>query len=217
MTGRTAEGGQKTVDLITAAGGKAAYVRQDVTEEKDWVTTLALAHDRHGRLDGLVNSAGFAVMKPLEAMTLDDVRFQLRINFEACFLGTKNALIAMASTGGVIVNTASVASLKGGLMSTAYAPSKAAMLSLTRAAALEGRPHGNIRVNAILPGFIWGSQVARFGEERALALRASASQRSPLGRVGEPADVAMMAVFLCSNEAVQINGAALMVDGGIHL
>lgn len=189
-----------------------------MTAETDWSPTVAQARRVYGGLDILVNNAGFAVMKPIESLSLEDVRFELAINFESCFLGTKHGLAALSDSGGVILNTASVASIKGGLMSTAYAPSKAAMLAFTRAAALEARRDGGrVRVNAILPGFIWGSQVARFGEERANALRTATIARTPLGRVGEPTDVASMAVYLASDAAKAITGAALFVDGGIGL
>ncbi|MBM3504658.1 MAG: SDR family oxidoreductase [Alphaproteobacteria bacterium] len=217
ITGPDAEDepGRSALAEIRSAGGEAIALIQDVREEASWRHVLERTQEAFGRIDAVINNAGRAILKPIEEMTLDDVRFELTLNLEGCFLGTRFALERL-NAGGVVLNMSSVAALRGSVGSTAYGPSKAAILAFTRAAAQEAiRDARGIRVNAILPGLIWGPTVVmKLGAEKANAMREQAIARSPLKCVGDPADIAHLAVFLCSDAARGINGATLVVDGG---
>jgi NAD(P)-dependent dehydrogenase (short-subunit alcohol dehydrogenase family) len=220
VTGRNAARGESVVEQIRRNGGRGSYVRQDVTLEDDWGRTVDAVRERHGRLDALVNNAGESINKPIGQLSPEDFWFLLRINFEACFLGMRACLpLISASGGGTILNVSSVAALRGGPGGTIYGPSKAAMTGLSMAAAAEGaRLAPPVRVNALHPGFIWGEgPVESLGEEGARQFRERIVARTPLRRVGEVDDIAGVVVYLLSDDARQVSGQELVVDGGLAL
>jgi NAD(P)-dependent dehydrogenase (short-subunit alcohol dehydrogenase family) len=200
-------------------GERARYLELDVSQESHWSRVMAEVLGRHGRLDVLVNNAGW--LKPgltLEDTSLEDWRRHFAVNADGAFLGGKHAILAMKDTGGgVIINVASAVALRVHSQSPAYVVSKAAILAWTRAAALHcGERKYRIRVNAVLPGPIdtdmMRSNVASDAEFDALA--AMLVKKYPMERLGTAADVANVVLFLASDKAGYVNGAAYAVDGG---
>lgn len=215
VTGRNEKRGRATVDQIAADGGDIRYIRQDVTDEANWDAVFAEVGDTFGSPDVLVNNAGDCILKPIVDYPVDTLRYMLQMNIEACYMGTRRAMHAMAARGGgSIVNMSSVAGLKGGVNGTAYGASKGGMTLFSKAAAAEGKPLG-IRVNSVHPGLIWGDGVVdTMGEEGAAKFRKMIVARTPLKMVGAPEDIAGIVVFLASDESVHVTGRELVVDGG---
>jgi NAD(P)-dependent dehydrogenase (short-subunit alcohol dehydrogenase family) len=205
------------VDAVRAAGGDATGVTADLARPDDCARVVAAAERAAGRLDVLFNNAGVGTMVvggTVETIELDKWDLALDVNVRAMYLVSRAALPALRRAGGgSIINTASVSAFRGstGRPSHAYAASKGAVLALTRAmAASYGRDR--IRVNAICPGTIRTRLTADIIER---AERDAAEGRQiPLGRVGEPDDVARCALFLASDDAAWISGAHIVVDGG---
>jgi len=206
----------RTVDTL-GAGHNIVTVSGDLAAPAACAAVVEKAMTAFGRVDVLLNNAGVGTMVvggTVETIDLEHWDLAQDVNVRAMYLVSKAAVPALrAIGGGAIVNIASVAALRGsvGRPSHAYAASKGAVLSLTRAmAASYGRDR--IRVNAICPGTIRTRLTADF---IARAERDAAEGRGiPLGRVGEPEDIARCALFLASDDAAWITGAAIVVDGG---
>lgn len=209
---------RETVALIEAAGGEALPVRVDVRVSDEVEGAVRLAVERFGGLDFAVNSAG--IQGPLLA-TADyaeaDWAAVIGINLTGVWLCMKHELRQMlASGGGAIVNVASNFGLVGSESMPAYCASKHGVLGLTKAAALD-YAHSGIRVNAICPGATATPLVTKILEAdpaRGEELIAGITAALPLGRMARPEEVATAAVWLCSDEAAFVAGAALSVDGG---
>jgi NAD(P)-dependent dehydrogenase (short-subunit alcohol dehydrogenase family) len=183
-----------------------ATSRCDVSVEADVVGAVDTAVQRFGSIDIIVNNAGMMVFKPIEAQTGEDWMRILGVDLVGAFYFIKQAFLRMPA-GGAIVNISSVHAIETEPMVASYAAAKAALLSLTRSASLEGKPKG-IRVNAVLPGAIdtpmlWNNPNVKSGVE-------VIDKRD----VGQPADVAAVVAFLVSDEARFVQGASLLVDGG---
>lgn len=207
-------GAERCAQAIRDAGGRATALHQDVTSEDGWKQVIDHAVKAHGRLDVLVNNAGIAVLKPLDDLTLGDWNRQINVNLTSVFLGCKYAAPAMrASGGGSIVNLSSVAGLIGLATCVAYGAAKGGVRIMSKALAAElGKD--NIRCNSVHPGVIWTNmQAGAGGGNRANADAMSAGL--PLGRVGEPADIAHCILYLASDEANYITGAEFTVDAGM--
>jgi NAD(P)-dependent dehydrogenase (short-subunit alcohol dehydrogenase family) len=206
-----------TVEVVRGVGGEIVPVTADLARPDAAAALVDTALSRWGRLHVLFNNAGVGTMVvggTVETIDLDRWDLAQDVNVRAMYLVSRAAVPAMRGAGGgSIVNTSSVAAFRGSLgrPSHAYAASKGAVLALTRAmAASYGRDR--IRVNAICPGTIRTRLTADFIER---AERDAAEGRGiPLGRVGEPEDIAQCALFLASDEASWISGAAIVVDGG---
>jgi NAD(P)-dependent dehydrogenase (short-subunit alcohol dehydrogenase family) len=206
-----------TVEVVRGVGGEIVPVTADLARAEAAAALVDTALSRWGRLHVLFNNAGVGTMVvggTVETIDLDHWDLAQDVNVRAMYLVSRAAVPAMRGAGGgSIVNTSSVAAFRGSLgrPSHAYAASKGAVLALTRAmAASYGRDR--IRVNAICPGTIRTRLTADFIER---AERDAAEGRGiPLGRVGEPEDIAQCALFLASDEASWISGAAIVVDGG---
>ena len=187
-------------------GGDTMEVECDVGVEQDVTTAVEQVMARFGRLDVVVNNAGLMIFKPIDQLSGADWLHVLQVDLLGAFFFVKQAFLHMRP-GGAIVNVSSVHALETEPNVAPYAAAKAAMLSLTRSAALEGIPKG-IRVNAILPGAIdtpmlWTNPQVQSGAEHIDA-----------ADVGKPQDVAAAIAFLASDEAAFIQGASLLVDGG---
>ncbi|MFD4370295.1 glucose 1-dehydrogenase [Streptomyces sp. NPDC058486] len=199
---REAEGEETAASL----GPAARFVRHDVTDEPSWSSAVATAVDAFGRLDVLVNNAAVYSTCPIEEEDPARLDTLLRVNLAGPFLGIRAAAPALrASGGGSIVNISSQAGLQGIWGHGAYGAAKWGLRGLTKTAALELGPDG-IRVNSVHPGAIATDMTAHLGT--------TAHPGAPLGRVGEPEEVARLVAFLASDESSYLSGAELAVDGG---
>lgn len=208
------ESGQRVADQL---GPAAVFVHGDVTIEEDVAGAVALATDRFGRLDCMFNNAGIlGAVGPIADIDAAAWRRTIDVLLTSVFLGIKYAAKAMIGQGsGVILNTTSTAGVRAGLGPHVYSAAKHGVVGLTQSVATELGRHG-IRVNAIAPGGTVSGMTARLttGDHRALD---EATQRiglhTPLGRPGQPVDIANAALYLASDESSFVSGAVLVVDG----
>ncbi|WP_416959577.1 SDR family NAD(P)-dependent oxidoreductase [Streptomyces sp. Agncl-13] len=205
--------------LAKELGVSASYVHLDVGEEADWRAAVGAAKEAYGRLDGLVNNAGILRFNSLVDTPLEEFMQVVRVNQVGCFLGIKTVAAAMED-GGTIVNTASYTAVTGMAAVGTYAATKHAILGLTRVAALELADR-RIRVNAMCPGAIDTamSNPAQLdpdadAEEMSRALDELYRKLVPLGRIGQPAEVARLALFLSCDDSSYITGQPFVIDGG---
>ena len=216
VTDRNHEGGAR----VAAELGAPHVVRGlDVTDAEAWQRVVDDTVAEQGRLDILVNSAGLGVVGDIEVATLDDLRLQFRVNVEGVFLGCKHAVRVMKETGGgSIINVSSVAGLIGEATLVGYCASKGAVRLLTKSVALHAaRRRYGIRCNSVHPSFLDTPMVQSLAEAMGDAdkARERLTQSSPLGRLGEPDEVAHMVVYLASDESCFTTGAELVIDGGM--
>lgn len=208
------EGGQETVESIRQQGGEAIFIKADVTQDKDVAAVIATIVETWGRLDCAFNNAGIEE----EHMRLADCPESvfdriIGVNVKGVWLCLKHEITQMLKQGGgAIVNTASIAGLKGAPKMSTYAASKHAVIGLTRSAALE-YTRKNIRINAVCPGVIRTPML-----DRALVadpkLHGRLTELTPIGRLGEVEEVAATVLWLCSDAAPFVIGHALTIDGG---
>ena len=203
----------KARDAIQAEGGKVETVQLDVSDDVAFTTMVAEVGREHGRLDMMVNNAMSTHYAPISRLTLDHWRKDFAVNAEAVFVGTKAAMAIMAKAGkGSIVNISSTCGVRAAANMSSYSASKAAMIQFTAVAAMEGARSG-IRVNAIVPGQVQTAGTEDFAA-RAPEVAAKTADAIPMGRGGRPEELAEAIVFLLSDAASYITGAALPVDGG---
>jgi NAD(P)-dependent dehydrogenase (short-subunit alcohol dehydrogenase family) len=212
------EGVKATADAIISKGGEAAWMQADVAREEDVRRMVQETVNRFGRLDVLFNNAGVEMVAPISDVSEERWHWLMDINLKGVYLGCKHAVPEMAKVGGgAIINTASVAGIEGIAGLSTYCASKGGVILLTKALAVELAPLG-IRVNAVCPGVIRTPMVERGLPDLFAANPEEAWRRlgrlHPLGRVGEPEEVARAVLFLASDEASFITGVALPVDGG---
>lgn len=210
-------GAQETARLATEQGASADQVvahALDVTNEQACSALVDATLAEHGKLDVMVANAGIGTFGPIAKLSLADWQRVLDVNLTGVFLCAKYAFRAMQEAGGgVILATASVAGLEGTPNLGAYGPAKAGVIQLVKTIALEGARH-NIRANALCP--VWTTTplvdalVADNPERGMERLR----RMVPLGRLGQPEDVASVAAYLASDEASFISGIAMPIDGG---
>jgi len=213
------ESARKVCEEIAAQGGAASFYAVDITDTAGVERAFASAKDALRRLDILVNNAGIAHVGKLDDTTLEDFERVYQVNVRGAFLCAKAAIQTMLAQGsGVILNMASIASLIGLEERFAYTASKGAILSMTRSIAVDYMTRG-IRCNCICPTrvhtpFVDGFVAKNFpGREQEMLQKLAAYQ--PLGRMGTPEEVAVMALYLCSDEASFITGQAFPIDGGV--
>ena len=208
-------GGEETVERITADGGRAAFLRTDVVSSEDVRAMIQMALDRFGGLDVLFNNAGIAGESArLAEQSEENWHRVLGVNLTGVYLGMRHAIPAMLERGGgSIISTASVAGMVGWAGAAAYSAAKSAVINLTRTAAIE-YARRNIRVNCICPGVIQTPLLDSIHGGSIEANRDRLLRMQPMPRLGEPEDIASMALFLASDESAFVTGAAMVVDGG---
>src|SRR6202162_1015012 len=212
-----ADGAAETVAQINAGGGQAITLTGDVTDHTAVKAMLDDTIVAFGRLDCAFNNAGIAPYqvdasgKKTAEWSEDSFDRMIAVNLKSVWLCMKVEIIQMLAqgSGGAIVNTGSIAGLIGLVTSSAYVAAKHGVVGLTKTAALE-YSDARIRVNAVCPGFIRTPMTAETQRERADQI----TTRTPLGRFGEPDEIAEMVVWLCSERASYVTGAAYAVDGG---
>jgi 3-oxoacyl-[acyl-carrier protein] reductase len=207
-------GADKVVAEITAKGGKAIAVHGDVAKKADVKKIVDATIASFGRLDILVNNAGVYEFAPLEAVTEAQFHRQFDINVLGMILATQEAAKHFGSEGGSVINITSVAGSNAIPNSVVYSATKAAIDSLTRVLAAELGPK-KIRVNAIAPGVTITEGFESIGEA-SKNFEAYALAQTPLGRVGQPDDIAKLAVFLASDQSAWITGERIAASGGLR-
>jgi NAD(P)-dependent dehydrogenase (short-subunit alcohol dehydrogenase family) len=207
-------GGEETVTLIKAAGGEALFVKADVAKPAEVEAVIASVVAAYGRLDCAVNNAGIeGVMASTVDCTEENWDRIIAVNLKGVWLCMKAEIAQMLKQGGgVIVNIASVAGLVGFSGLPAYVASKHGVVGLTKTAALEYAKSG-IRINAVCPGVIQTPMLERLFQSNPQAGEASAALE-PVGRLGQPGEIAEAAVWLCSDAASFVTGLPMAVDGG---
>ena len=211
---------ERGTELAQELGQSASFLRTDVSQEDQVAAMIAEATDLWGRLDCLFNNAGFGgALGPIASTTVDDYDLTMDVLLKSVFLGMKHAGPVMAAQGsGSIISTASVAGLRVGYAPHLYSVAKCAVIHLTKTVALE-LGESNVRVNAICPGFIATPLAAGRPDADASQIqqmREAGEGSQVLGRVGEAADIANMALFLASDESEWMTGQEFIVDGGFE-
>lgn len=206
--------GEAAARQLRDEGRPAAFVPTDVTQRAAIEALVSRAIDEYGRLDIMLNNAGVALSAPILEMSDEIFDRVLSTNLRSAFIGTQLAARQMIASGrgGVIINMSSVNALLAIPGLAAYACSKGALNQLTKAAAIELASH-NIRVVAIGPGTIL-TDLTKQAVMRDDAARRKILARTPLGRAGEPEEVASVASFLASDDASYITGQTIYPDGG---
>jgi NAD(P)-dependent dehydrogenase (short-subunit alcohol dehydrogenase family) len=205
--------GKKVEAEIRANGGKATYVHLDVTREDDWRAVVATTVQAYGKLNVLVNNAGILFRAKIEETAVEDWDRIMAVNVKGVFLGTKHAIPAMRRAGGgSIINISSQLGLVGtDNSSPQYQASKGAVRLLTKATAIQYAREG-IRANSVHPGPIVTAMTERRRADP--AQRQLMISRIPLGRYGEPDEVAYGVLYLASDESAYVTGSELVIDGG---
>jgi len=212
LSGRRAEA---VADELSAAGGRVQWLKMDAAEPEGVRATVERALDLYGRLDVMINNAGLAEVAPLDEISLESWNRVLAVTLTSVFLGMKHCLPVMRRQGGgAVVNTASISGTGGDYGLSSYNAAKAGVINLTRSAALENARH-RIRVNCVCPGTIDTRAPILLGGDRADEIRRAQAEANPIGRMGEADEIASTILFLASDEASFITGAAIVADGGL--
>ena len=204
-----------SLDVIKNNGGQGAALKHNVTDEKDWDNVFAAIKEQKGQLDILVNNAGISQLGTIDSATSEEYLRVMDTNMHSVFYGTKRAVAMMRETGngGNIINISSISGIVGIPGNVAYSAAKAGVRLMTKTVAMETAKE-NIRVNSIHPGLIDTNLLTGAKQENAENWDMFV-QAIPMGRLGEPEDVANCALFLASDQGKYITGAELIVDGGV--
>ena len=205
----------ETATSIQSSGGEAIAIEHNVAAESDWRRVIQNTLEQYGQLDILVNNAGIWRSIACESMSLEEWRTINSINLDGVFIGVRDAINVMkdSTTDSSIINIASVNGLGcgGNELGSAYCASKAGVRLLSKSAALEcGRQGYNIRINCICPGGV----NTPMNETLSAEIQKMKATGHPIGRIGEPIDMARAALFLASEDASFMTGSDMIVDGG---
>lgn len=213
------------------SGRRAEFAALDVSAEQQWQSVMQQVERRHGGLDILVNNAGVVLVKPVEQVSLEEMRWITRINMEGVFLGVKHALPLMKPraaanpAGASIINISSAMGIKGYPFGSLYSMTKGAIRLFSKSVALEfAQLKYNIRVNSVHPGLVDTamvdfetdklSQLGAMGASTPQEMRQAFENYNPLGRLGTPQELANAVLFLASDLSSFITGSEMTVDGG---
>ncbi|HVV69172.1 MAG TPA: glucose 1-dehydrogenase [Patescibacteria group bacterium] len=214
IAGRRKEEGMAVVEAIRKFGGDAIFLQTDVRKEDDIIAMINKTLSRFGRLDYAFNNAGVVTNDSIINETEESYYRVMDTNTKGTFFCMKYELVYMIKNkGGVIINSSSVAPFLPVPKHSLYNASKIAILSLSEAAASEAACHG-VRVNVVCPIGIAGKMVEDFLEKNQMQVEQIIP---PIGRMGMPEDVANVVLFLCSDTASYITGAAIHMDGGMRI
>jgi 3-oxoacyl-[acyl-carrier protein] reductase len=208
------EGADRVVDQIAKRGGRAIAVRANVARKADIEHLFVEAKKAFGKIDILVNNAGVYDWSPLEEITEEQFHKHFDVNVLGLLLATQEAVKQFDSTGGNIINISSTVTSLTPPSSSVYTGTKGAVDAITRTLAKELGPR-KIRVNAINPGLVETEGVRSAGFDQG-DLRKSIEAETPLGRIGQPEDIAPAAVFLASSDSAWVTGETLRVAGGLR-
>ena len=208
------EDADRVVDEITKRGGKAIAVQASVAKQAEVQRLFAAAKKTFGKVDVLVNNAGVYSFEPLEALTEEEFHRQFNVNVLGLLLATQEAVKHFGAQGGSVINISSVASSATPPNSAVYTGTKGAVDAITRVLAKELGPK-KVRVNSVNPGLIETEGYEKLGMPGS-DFESEGVAQTPLGRVGQPRDVAPVAVFLASEESAWITGETVRVAGGFR-
>lgn len=207
--------------LAAELGAAASFVHLDVTQEDQWIAAFAQAEARHGRLDVLVNNAGITTYGSVAEVTIDAFRHELDVDLLGPFLGCKHAIPLMSKgEGGSVINIASMASIRAEHYLVAYNAAKAGVTHMTKSVALHYAKAGTgMRCNSVHPGVIHTPILDKVlsQAEDPKALFAEWEALHPIGRLGQPWEVAALCLYLASDESRFATGAEFVLDGGSSL
>ncbi|QHT59873.1 SDR family oxidoreductase [Paenibacillus lycopersici] len=199
-------GGEETISLITAEGGTAVFHKADITKEFEIQRSIEKCINEYGRIDSAINNAGICIGSKTAKYSEEDFDRVIQVNLKGTWLCMKHEIIFMKKQGyGSIVNTSSIAGLVGLKHHAAYVASKHGIIGLTKTAAVEYASNG-IRINAVCPGTIKTSWV---GENTR-----SLDRLHPMGRIGQPVEIAEAICWLSSDKSSFMTGQSLVIDGG---
>jgi 3-oxoacyl-[acyl-carrier protein] reductase len=201
-------------DAIEAAGGSAAVIGFDVSSEEAFVDAIKTIVDCDGELSYLVNNAGITNDKLAIKMKSEDFMSVINANLLSCFIGCREAMKVMRKTkkSGSVVNIASIVGETGNKAQTNYSASKGGVIAMTKSFALEAASSG-IRYNTITPGFIATEMTDVLSDE----IKGSFTSKIPMGRFGNPSEIAEATAFLLSDHSSYITGETLKVNGGMNM
>lgn len=204
--------GEKVAKEIAALGGKAVAVQADMAKPEEIERLFAQSKKAFGRLDILVNNAGIYEFSPLEKVTAEHFHKHFNLNVLGLLLASQAATKHFDGAGGSIINVSSIVSTLAVPEAAVYSGTKGAVDAITRSLAAELGPR-DIRVNAIRPGMVEteGTRSAGIAESE---MRKQVEARTPLGRIGQPRDIAGAAVFLASDDSAWITGETFVISGG---
>ncbi len=208
------QGADKVVNEITKSGGKAVAIQANVSNKSEIERLFSEAKRAFGKVDILVNNAGVYEFMPLEQVTEEHFDKMFDLNVRGLMLASKESVKYFGSEGGSIINISSIASTSAPATGSVYSATKGAVDTITKSLAKELGPR-KIRVNSINPGMVEteGVHAAGFAES---SLRQEIEQQTPLGRIGQPEDIAPAAVFFASNDSAWITGETLSITGGFR-
>jgi len=212
--GSSKDGADRVVDEIAKRGGKAIAVQADVAKKNDIERLFAETKNAFGRLDILVNNAGVYQFAPIEAVTEEEFHREYNTNVLGLLLATQEALKHFGAEGGSVINVSSIATSVTPPNSSVYTGTKGAVDAITRVLAKELGPK-KVRVNAIRPGGVVTEGFHAMGGPGS-DLEKQMIAQTPLGRIGQPRDIAPAAVFLASPDGAWITGETIMVGGGLR-